>query len=156
MYFMDIPDIRRLDNYPATFSLSLQSLNIRLSGRIAEYYTLSNSIPFTVLFYPNEILLGPSEIIIYQSEFEFYLSEISLDQSEITFDLSEILFYQSEKTFDLSEILFYQSEKNIWSNWNIFWSKLKMFYQSEKTFDPNEILFDPNEIENFKLIRMKF
>ena len=66
------------------------------------------TIPFTVLFYPNEILLGPSEIIIiYQSEFEFYLNEISLDQSEITFDLSEILFYQSEKTFDISEILFY-------------------------------------------------
>ena len=40
------------------------------------------TIPFTVLFYPNEILLGPSEIIIYQSEFEFYLREISLDQSE--------------------------------------------------------------------------
>ena len=40
------------------------------------------TIPFTVLFYPNEILLGPSEIIIYRSEFEFYLNEISLDQSK--------------------------------------------------------------------------
>ena len=58
---------------------------------------LITSISFTVLFYPNELLLGPSEIIIYRSEFEFYLNEISLNESEITFDLSEILFYQSEK-----------------------------------------------------------
>ena len=96
----------------------------QLSKRYGQ--TFEQSIPFTVLFYPNEILLGPSEIhvIIYQSEFEFYLNEISLDQSEITFDLSEILFYQSEKTFDLSEIL---------------------FYQSEKTFDPIEIFFDQSE-----------
>ena len=45
-------------------------------NRTTESLRANQTIPFTVLFYPNEILLGPSEIIIYQSEFEFYLSKI--------------------------------------------------------------------------------
>ena len=56
-----------------------------------------SSIPFTVIFYPSEILFVPTEIIIYRSDFEFHPNEISLDQSEITFGPSEIFFYQIEK-----------------------------------------------------------
>ena len=44
---------------------------------------MQKSIPFTVLFYPNEILLDPSETKIYRSEFEFHLNEILRDQKKL-------------------------------------------------------------------------